>query len=303
MYTLIYIRINKQEVGKIIYMSMSFIGERLKELRFKKNIKQKELADLLGVSQAQVSRYENYQDQPSYEVIEKMAEILDVSPEYLLGKESKSELKADFKERIKELIGEKSLRQIAKESGISASSLSLYMTDKRKPTLEAIELLSRYFSVSVDYLLGKTDTPDSLNKNEEAYRKILEMNKDLKLLPVFESASAGNGSVPLSIPISYIPVPPGYDGTMWVKIHGESMEPVIPDGSLVLVDENTIPKENDIVVAIVDGEIFCKYLHYHRDEPVLFSHTSAYTPIFINEHTNFKIIGKVVVYIGEVRRK
>lgn len=66
-------------------MSIDFIGERLKELRFFKKIKQSELAEKLGVSQAQIARYENYQNKPPYAMIKLMAEILNVNPKYLMG--------------------------------------------------------------------------------------------------------------------------------------------------------------------------------------------------------------------------
>ncbi|HPJ90031.1 MAG TPA: helix-turn-helix transcriptional regulator, partial [Thermotogota bacterium] len=80
-----------------------------------------------------------------------------------------------FGERLKSLIGEKSIRSVAKESGVSAASLSLYISNKRKPTLDAIELLADYFGVSTDYLLGRSEMKNPLKKEHEIEYKELQL--------------------------------------------------------------------------------------------------------------------------------
>jgi transcriptional regulator with XRE-family HTH domain len=85
-------------------MSIDFIGERLKELRFKRNIKQKDLAKKLGISQAQVARYESYQNRPSFAMVKLMAMVLDTTTEYLLGEteEDKENKEIETLEKKKE---------------------------------------------------------------------------------------------------------------------------------------------------------------------------------------------------------
>jgi len=64
---------------------METTGERILRLREEKEMKQKELADLVGITEASLSRYENNKRTPSGEIISKIASALEVSADYLLG--------------------------------------------------------------------------------------------------------------------------------------------------------------------------------------------------------------------------
>jgi len=64
---------------------MSF-GKRLAEARKKKDISQEELAKLLNTKGPVVGRYERDEMKPSIEAAAKMADILEVSLDYLVGK-------------------------------------------------------------------------------------------------------------------------------------------------------------------------------------------------------------------------
>lgn len=60
-------------------------GERLKDLRKQKGLTQKQLASLIGVKNSIVSFYETGDRIPSPEIIIKLAAVLHVSADYLLG--------------------------------------------------------------------------------------------------------------------------------------------------------------------------------------------------------------------------
>ncbi len=64
---------------------MSF-GKRLLEARKRKGISQDELAKHLGTKGPAIGRYERDEMKPSIEAAAKMAELLDVSLDYLVGK-------------------------------------------------------------------------------------------------------------------------------------------------------------------------------------------------------------------------
>lgn len=61
-------------------------AERLKELRNKHKVTQTVLADLLHVSQRQVSYYEKGQDTPSLPSLIAIADYFNVSLDYLVGR-------------------------------------------------------------------------------------------------------------------------------------------------------------------------------------------------------------------------
>ena len=63
---------------------MKTIGEKIQLLREEKNMNQKELADLVGITEATLSRYENNKREPRGLLLAKLAKTLNVSTDYLL---------------------------------------------------------------------------------------------------------------------------------------------------------------------------------------------------------------------------
>lgn len=59
------------------------ISERIRQLRQERKWTQAELAEQLGIHQKQVSAYERGVNLPSTEILIKLAEIFDVTPDYL----------------------------------------------------------------------------------------------------------------------------------------------------------------------------------------------------------------------------
>lgn len=64
------------------------IGEKMKELRKKKNITIAEAADVLGVAPRTYSSYEAEEREPNIATINKIADYYNVSVDYLFGRES-----------------------------------------------------------------------------------------------------------------------------------------------------------------------------------------------------------------------
>ncbi len=65
----------------------------------------------------------------------------------------------EFKDILKDLRIEKGLtqEQLAKEINFSLSIVNKWENGKKKPSIDAIIILSKYFKVSADYLLGLED--------------------------------------------------------------------------------------------------------------------------------------------------
>lgn len=70
---------------------------------------------------------------------------------------------AKFSDRLRLLRNENGLSQLelAKQLGcVSKSSVNMYERGEREPSLETLEVIADYFNVDMDYLLGKTETPN-----------------------------------------------------------------------------------------------------------------------------------------------
>jgi transcriptional regulator with XRE-family HTH domain len=77
---------------------MNDLGKRIQQLRKQKELSQNELAKIVGVSYAQLSRYENKGTQPPAEVLNKFAEALGTSVDFLINGDSSQKAKATLRD-------------------------------------------------------------------------------------------------------------------------------------------------------------------------------------------------------------
>ena len=83
-----------------------------------------------------------------------------------------------------------------------------------------------------------------------------------------------------------------------LKIHGNSMEPRIMDGDVVIVKRQDDAESGDIIIATINGdEATCKRLRKLRDGIELISNNPSYNPMF---YDNREIIEKPVRILGKV---
>lgn len=62
------------------------VGERIRELRESKNLRQEDLCKMLNIKQATLSNYEQNRRTPDVEMLIKIADIFKVSIDYLVGR-------------------------------------------------------------------------------------------------------------------------------------------------------------------------------------------------------------------------
>lgn len=90
-----------------------------------------------------------------------------------------------------------------------------------------------------------------------------------------------------------------------LKIRGDSMEPRICDGDVVIVRKQDDADSGDIVIALVNGyDATCKRLRRYRDGIELISNNVSYDPMFYSNDEivslPVKIIGKVIELRGKL---
>lgn len=61
---------------------------RIRELRIEKGLRQKDVAEKIGVSAQSFGYYENWINKPDPETLIKLADLFEVSIDYLLGREN-----------------------------------------------------------------------------------------------------------------------------------------------------------------------------------------------------------------------
>lgn len=65
---------------------MILIGDKLKQLRQENGLRQEQVARLVGADRSSISAWENDSRQPSYQSLVRLAEVYNVSTDFLLGR-------------------------------------------------------------------------------------------------------------------------------------------------------------------------------------------------------------------------
>ncbi len=138
---------------------------RIKDLRLKNNLMQKDVADLLGISIAAYSQFERMDDLIPIELLNELANYYHVSLDYLLkisdkpGKNiiNKKLDKVEVGKNLREIRLSKKLYQetLAGEIGTSHSLISEYESGKKLVSLTYGYAICKKYNVSLDYLYGK----------------------------------------------------------------------------------------------------------------------------------------------------
>lgn len=148
--------------------------ERLKELRLKRGLTQKQVADALHINQVAYCLYENGKRRLSCETVVKLAFFFDVTTGYLMGEEHHEQHRT-FAETLAALRTDRGLSQdaLAKDLEISKNSIYYYENDKRVPDIDTAVRIAQYFGVTVDYLLG-------YNKPQNSDECIVRITADVR---------------------------------------------------------------------------------------------------------------------------
>lgn len=145
--------------------------------------------------------------------------------------------------------------------GLSKGTLSKYENNKQEPLVSVVTNLAELLDVSSDYLLGRSDFPQLEFETESG------APENVYQIPVFNSVSAGVGRLADSTPEEYVPtyIPYGSSPEEYVRINvsGDSMSPLIDDGSQILVRLQPTVENGSVAVVMVDGtDAFVKKLNY-----------------------------------------
>ena len=86
--------------------------------------------------------------------------------------------------------------------------------------------------------------------------------------------------------------------TFCVKAIGDSMiDAGINNSDVMVVDRALTPKNNDIILAVINGEFTVKRIKKNEDELYLMPANDNYKPIKITEEMNFQVWGVVTFII------
>lgn len=168
-----------------------------------------------------------------------------------------------FIKRLSALMEERELKQaeLAKISGVRASSISDYLTGKYKPKQDNIDLIARALSVSPAWLMGYDDKKESSRISpaapQDAPAPLSSDRRKIARIPVLGRVAAGIPIEAVQDIEDYEEIPASWGDPreyFALKIQGHSMEPRIWDGDVVIARKMPDVDSGSVAVVFVDGE-------------------------------------------------
>ena len=135
--------------------------KRINELVEDADIKKADLAKEGKFDYRSLSNALVYEIIPTTPTLVKMADYFHVSVNFLLGRTDKNDYiessKATFQERFENLCREKGVThyKVSRDCFFDKSNISRWLSKGYLPNLEILDMIAKYFNVSIDYILGR----------------------------------------------------------------------------------------------------------------------------------------------------
>jgi len=285
------------------------IGNRIKQAREENGLTQEELGKILGLNKSTVQRYETAKIKKiKLPVIEAMAQILNVNPEWL---SDKSNLRTEYNINILPYTPEKMVpvpvdrvKLLREKKGITQAELAAMLGYKSKSSVTHIERgrdIPRSMVVKLADILNTTPAY-LMGWDEDKSKSYIPYTPEKMVpVPVVGRVAAGYTCLAETDIQSYELVSPeilndGYD-YVYLKVIGDSMEPLLLEGDMVLVRIQESVDSGDYAVVIVDEEDgVVKQLDFDGNTVKLISQNPYYPPRIFSgkEKKRIRIFGKVI---------
>lgn len=186
------------------------------------------------------------------------------------------------------------LEQVGQAVGVGKSTVKKwedgYISNMRR---DKIALLAKVLKMNpVSFITGEF--------KEEEDQAIPLPQTNVFMRPVYDSISAGFGVIAQDVPVDYMPTyitcPSEQDKYIWINVHGDSMSPLIDDGSKILIKKQTSVDSGQIAAVLVDDEeAVVKKVLYNDNTVELHSVNPYYPPRVFknNDITRVQILGLV----------
>nr|UWI13490.1 MAG: CI repressor [Bacteriophage sp.] len=186
------------------------------------------------------------------------------------------------------------LEQVGQAVGVGKSTVKKwedgYISNMRR---DKIALLAKVLKMNpVSFITGE------FKEEEDQATPLPQTNVFMR--PVYDSISAGFGVIAQDVPVDYMPTyitcPSEQDKYIWINVHGDSMSPLIDDGSKILVKKQPSVDSGQIAAVLVDDEeAVVKKVLYNDNTVELHSVNPYYPPRVFknNDVTRVQILGLV----------
>ena len=211
---------------------------------------------------------------------------------------------ASFKERLEEALRlrEMSPAELAKKTGIGEGAISQYRKGAYKASQRNLEKIASALSVSIPWLMGVS------NEYAPSEKSSLPPSS----IPFTSSHKAPIlGTIPAGYPVLAFEDIEGYadipysdeENYFFLRVKGDSMEPKIRTGDLVLIRRQPCAEDGQIVAARVNGdEATLKRYKQQGDTVLLLPENPAYEPRIVSAADFESGYAQIIGVVLELRR-
>lgn len=185
---------------------------------------------------------------------------------------------------------------------------------KNPPSKEVLERIAEGLNLNSEekkqmlYLAALERTPkmilNTLNelKEEVKLKEKNRMQNSENSIPLFARISAGPGAFSDEEITDYIVLPgiKNNNNIFAVNVVGDSMEPTIKDGSIIICKKNIEIRNGEIGAFFIDDQAYVKRLKITKNYIALISDNPNYAPIYIGPGENFHAVGKVIKVLSDI---
>ena len=202
-------------------------GNRLKQARENKGYNQKQFAERLGVTPTRLNYWEKDKREPDVAIIKQIAQILDVSSDWLIGNNL---INVDITLSVNEKQHIKKYRSLDHYGRKAVDSLMDIELERCSVVVELPRLIT----------LPMADLPASAGTGQW-----LDENGHFEDIDVIDTPQARTANI-------------------IIKVSGDSMEPLFHDGDALLVQRKAEVEQGEIGVFIIDGCGYIKKLGHNE---------------------------------------
>lgn len=200
-----------------------------------------------------------------------------------------------------------SLREVDKLTGISYTHLNMIENGKRNVTPALLRTLANLYGLDYLDLYEKAGYIDLVNDEKRNKYKIDELGNPVKEVPLLGTVKAGYDYLAQENWIGTVDVDASLvkDGSEYfaLKVHGDSMSPVLVENDIVIVKKQNDFETGDIVVAIINGDEATIKKGKKTDNSILLQPlNNNYEPLIFTNDEMKTIPVKIIGIVKQLKR-
>ena len=190
--------------------------------------------------------------------------------------------------KIAEYLGV-SLEELVFDKNTKSDDTATYTEEEKRLIVDFRHIDSRGKSAVLSTLRHELSVASSFN--------VALSNKAKRSIPLYTAPAAAGEALPLLtddfMMIETDEAP--QEASFGIRISGDSMEPLIKNGSVVWIKKQESINNGEIGVFILNGESLCKKIDNSNGECHLISLNKKYKPIEILETDDIRVVGRVLI--------